>query len=135
MSAMEFILTVPPSTNRIWAPVRTRTGARLVKRSTYADWSAQAAREIGTQRAGQCLLGAFRVAILLPEGRYDGDNIIKPLIDACQAGGAIANDRYCVGGTWDLDDTRQGTVLVHLTPIPPLARAQRNTGTARMETV
>ena len=130
---MEIILAIPPSTNKIWAPVRTRFGARMVKRAVYADWSAQAAREVQSQRSGT-ITGAFRVSILLPEGRHDGDNLIKPLIDACQAGGAISNDRNCIGGTWDVDDTREGTALVLLIPIPPLARDQRNKGTTRMET-
>lgn len=130
---MEIVLLLPPSTNKIWAPVRTRTGARMVKRTEYEIWSAQAKREVAAQRAST-ISGAFRVSILLPEGRNDGDNLIKPLLDACQAGGAISNDRLCVGGTWDVDDTRQGTALVLLTPIPPLARDQRSKGTSRMET-
>jgi Holliday junction resolvase RusA-like endonuclease len=125
---IEIILTAPPSTNKIWAPVRTRTGAKFVKRTEYADWSAMAKREVEAQRAGFTIGGQFRASILVPAGRHDGDNFIKPTLDACQAGGAIANDRLCIGGTWDVDDTRQGTVLIVLTPIPPVVRADRNKG-------
>lgn len=128
MNRIEIVLTAPPSTNKIWAPVRTRTGAKLVKRGAYEDWSAMAKREVASQRAGQSIACQFRASILLPAGRHDGDNLIKPTLDACQAGGAIANDRLCIGGTWDVDDTREGTVLIVLTPIPPVVRADRTKG-------
>ena len=120
--ALEIFLTLPPTTNKIWKPVRTRTSAKLVKREPYADWSAMAAREVTAQRNGATISGPFRASLLLPEGRHDGDNLIKPLLDACQHGGAIANDRHCVGGTWDMDDTREGVALIVLTPIPPPQR-------------
>ncbi len=114
---ISLILPLPPTTNKIWKPVRTAGGARMAKTTTYADWSAMAAREVKNQRAGLAISAAFRVAILMPEGRFDGDNLIKPLLDACQAGGAITNDKHCRGGSWDLDDTREGTALVELWPI------------------
>lgn len=125
MSALEIFLPLPPTTNKIWAPIRTKTGAKMVKRGVYADWSAMAAREVATQRDGASINGPFRVALLLPEGRHDGDNLIKPLLDACQHGGAIANDRHCIGGSWDLDDTREGVALIVLTPIPPTRRGAK----------
>lgn len=128
------VLPIPPTTNKLWAPVRTKRGAKMVTRAVYADWKAMAKREVETQRGDGSITGSFRAAILVPEGAYDADNLIKPALDACQAGGAIRNDKHCVGGSWDVDDTRAGTILIELTPIPPIASApHRNTGTARKE--
>jgi Holliday junction resolvase RusA-like endonuclease len=131
---ISLVLPLPPSVNRIWAPVRTKGGARFVRRAEYADWSAMAKREVEAQRAGASIAGAFRLSLLLPEGRHDSDNMIKALLDACQAGGAIANDKHCRGGSWDLDDTRDGTALVEIYELPPVgARPAGSEGTARME--
>lgn len=122
-------LPPPPSANDLWMP--TRAG-RMTLTPAYRDWQAMAKREVAIQRAGLSIKGPFRVAIVLPEDmRGDGDNRIKPTLDACQHGGAIANDRDCVGGSWDFEP--RSTVLVELTPIPPVARADRNKGNARME--
>jgi len=129
---ISIILPMPPTTNKLWAPVRTKRGAKFVSRDSYADWKAMAKREVEDQRDGATISGKFRAAVLMPEGAYDADNLIKPALDACQAGGAIKNDKHCIGGSWDVDDTRAGTVLIVLTPIPPLPRAPaRNKGTAR----
>lgn len=134
MTAISIVLPIPPTTNELWAPVATRKGAKMVARASYADWKAQAKREVEAQREGASLAGAFRAAILMPAGRYDADNLIKPTLDACQAGGAIRNDKHCIGGSWDVDDTRAGTVLIVLTPIPPIAGApHRKQGLARKE--
>jgi Holliday junction resolvase RusA-like endonuclease len=108
---ISIILPIPPTTNK------------MVKRTDYKNWSAEAKREVTAQREGGMIAGPFRIAILMPEGLYDADNLIKPLLDACQAGGAIVNDKLCRGGSWDIDDTRQGTVLIELTLIPPMPRA------------
>lgn len=135
MEPISIVLPVPPTTNKLWAPVRTRNGARFVSRASYADWKVAAKREVEAQRDGDSIAGKFRAAILAPEGAYDADNLIKPALDACQAGGAIKNDKHCIGGTWDVDDTRTGTVLVVLTPIPPQPHAPARTkGIARTET-
>lgn len=114
---LELILPMPPSTNRIWVPVRTATGARMVKRGAYADWKHNAAREVMAQRKGRRIDCKFRAHIVLPRTGKDSDNSTKPLLDACQAGGAIKNDALCEGGSWDFDDTREGTALVVLVPI------------------
>ena len=103
----------------------------MVKREVYADWSAMAAREVQAQRNGESIAGPFRASLLLPEGRHDGDNLIKPLLDACQHGGAISNDRNCRGGTWDVDDTREGTALIELTPLNQPTSAGIRSASAR----
>jgi Holliday junction resolvase RusA-like endonuclease len=133
---ISIVLPVPPTTNELWAPVATQRGAKLVARAAYRDWKAMAKREVEVQREGAAIRGGFRAAILTPEGAFDADNLIKPTLDACQAGGAIGNDKHCRGGSWDVDDTRVGTVLVVLTPIPPPASAPvRKRATARKESI
>ena len=37
------ILPLPPSINKAWVPIRTRTGAKLIKRAASKTW-AEAAR-------------------------------------------------------------------------------------------
>lgn len=137
VGSISIVLPLPPTTNELWAPVRTKRGAKMVARTVYADWKARAKRLVEDQREGTAIKGGFRAAILVPEGGYDADNLIKPTLDACQAGGAISNDKHCIGGSWDVDDTRVGTVLIVLTPINPIPPSQRaparTKGTARME--
>jgi Holliday junction resolvase RusA-like endonuclease len=117
VAPLSLILPMPPSMNRIWAPVRTRGGARIVKRAEYAAWKKNAAREVDAQRNGRKITTPFRAHIILPRSGRDSDNSTKPLLDACQAGRAIANDKLCEGGSWDFDDTREGTALVIISPI------------------
>lgn len=130
------VLPLPPTTNKLWVPVRTAGGAKMVKRKAYADWSAMAQREVAQQRAGASFDAPFHAAILLPDdGPWDLDNLVKPLLDACQAGGAIKNDKLCRRLWVDCDDTRTGTALIELSPLPPIGRAPGWTkGSARMET-
>lgn len=127
------VLPLPPTTNRLWVPVRTPAGAKMVKRKSYADWSAMAAREVAAQRAGAEIAAPFSAAILLPDdGAFDLDNMVKPLMDACQAGGAIANDKMMRRLVVDADDTRAGTALIELSPLPPTGGAHGGTqGNAR----
>jgi Holliday junction resolvase RusA-like endonuclease len=134
---LTILLPLPPTANKLWVPVRTAGGAKMVKRKSYEDWSAMAKREVAQQRAGAAISGAFHAAILLPDdGPFDLDNMVKPLLDACQRGGAISNDKLCRRLWVDADDTRTGTALVELTPLPPAGCAPGGTkGTARMETV
>jgi PAS domain-containing protein len=53
----------------------------------------------------------------------------------CQAGGAIKNDKLCRRLWVDCDETRIGSALLELSPLPPIGRAPGWTkGSARMET-
>lgn len=131
--AFDILLTLPPTGNKLWTPVRTRSGAAMVKRAASADWAAAAARDVARQ-APVTIAGPFHAAIILPVTRADIDGRIKPLLDALQAGGAIANDRHCTRLLVELDASRQGTALIHLTPIPPQPHAPARTkGHARKE--
>lgn len=129
------ILTIPlpPSANKSWRPARTARGAKMVKRDAFAEWLAAASAIIRVQRAAECIEGPFAAVIELPTIRGDIDNRIKPTLDACQHGGAIANDKHCRSLRVEIDDSRSpGTVRVELIPIPPSAPApRRNKGNAR----
>lgn len=107
----------------------------MVKRDAFASWMAEATTAIRLQRGAATIAGPFSALIVLPDIRGDIDNRVKPTLDACQHGGAIANDKHCRSLRVEIDDTRPPcTVLVELTPLPPTARApRRNKGTARKE--
>ena len=111
--AISLILTLPPIVNKMWRPV----GGKLVKRGPSDDWAKAARWEVVAQRQGSTIGGHFAAVILLPESRADIDNRIKALLDACQAGGAISNDKNCRRLLVEIDDTREGTVLIELQPI------------------
>lgn len=91
-------LPFPPSTNKIWRPGKgtTKSGQEyigLFKRQPYRDWRAVAQRAVGEQRAGKHLSDRFGIEITVCVNRLDPDTCIKPVLDACQHGGAIRNDR------------------------------------------
>lgn len=135
MSVIELHLTLPPSVNKVWLPVRTTAGAKMVKRQVAERWAAEAKQMVVSQREGAKIAGRFRLLIELPDTLADIDNRIKALLDACQAGGAISNDRHCRGLQVEIDESREHTARLVLTPIPPERRAPAGSkGDARMET-
>ena len=116
---LSLILPRPPGVNNLYMPVRTRTGAKIILTQEARAWADRAAYLVRNQRAGQKIPHYFRVHILIPNNNFDSDAPIKEIIDACQHGGAVANDKLCRGGTWDFDDTREGdTILVELVALP-----------------
>lgn len=131
------MLTLPiaPVVNKGWAPVRTRTGARLVKRTAAQNWADEARWRVATQRAGVCIPAEFAATIIVPETRADIDARIKATLDACQAGGAVTNDKHCRRLVVEIDPALAiGLMRVELTPLPPSQRAPaRNKGRARKE--
>lgn len=134
MSALEIFLPLPPTGNKLWVPVRTRTGAKMVKRTASQEWADVAKRLVASQVAVP-LPDYFSALIVLPETRADIDGRIKPILDACQAGGAIVNDRFCRSLRVEIDESREHTALIVLTPIPPPQRQPaRSKGTAGKET-
>lgn len=81
------LLPLPPSANRLWRNNRLSP--------EYRTWKEAAGWEAKTQLVGvPTIKGAFAVKIELPPGRCDLDNMVKPLLDLCQAAGAIANDKH-----------------------------------------
>lgn len=132
--AITLVLDLPPPANKRLVPVRTRTGATLVRRTKTADWITAARWTVMNQCGGRCIPYRFAALIVLPETEADIDSRIKDILDACQAGGAVANDKGCRSLRVEIDPGRVGTALVELTPtteIPPPARARRTRGNAR----
>lgn len=106
---------MPPGVNKLYIPVRTKTGAEIRKSKICREWADYAINQIKYQRSGLTIPYRFKVALWLPEARTDSDAAIKETLDACQHGGAIVNDAYCRGGTWEVDETRQNkSMLVEL---------------------
>ena len=96
-----FTITPPPSANKLWKPV----GYKLVKTDAYKRWSRKAGWEVKLGRNGhETLTGPVAVSISLrrPRSNADLDNRVKPVVDALQAGGAIANDKQVetILATW-----------------------------------
>jgi Holliday junction resolvase RusA-like endonuclease len=98
--------------NELYRPTRTATGAAIRKSEKATAWASRAKYDVQIQRQGMALPGRFRAHILIARGsKHDSDAPIKEVLDACQHGGAIVNDRLCEGGTWDYDDTLAGHIV------------------------
>jgi len=80
------LLSLPPSANRLWRNNRLSP--------EYRTWRDAAGWEAKTQLIGvKPIKGPFTVKIEVPVNRRDLDNHCKPLLDLCQAVGAIQDDR------------------------------------------
>jgi crossover junction endodeoxyribonuclease RusA len=90
---IQLSIPYPPSANRLW--VRARVGMR--KSDAYTAWISEAAWSIKSQRPGK-ISGPYKISIHAsrPDKRVrDLDNILKPISDALQVAGVIANDSDC----------------------------------------
>lgn len=116
--APDIVLTLdlPPSANKSWRPGTTADGvAAMFKRAPYKAWLPATAWSVKVQRRGITLPHRYEILIVLPDTRRDPDNSIKPLQDACQKGGAIANDKHCRRLVLEVDETRkEQNALIHL---------------------
>lgn len=109
---VELRLTLPPSTNRLWAPAG-QNAIRLTKR--YATWKRVAAAEIAAQRPGM-IDGRYVLEMLVStRSGMDLDNAIKPVSDALQDAGVIHNDSLARRIVVEGSDTIDGVEVV-LTP-------------------
>ena len=82
------LLSLPPSANRLWRNNRLSP--------EYRTWKDTAGSEAKTQLIGVApIKGPFSVKIEVPTNRRDLDNHCKPLLDLCQAVGAVENDKFC----------------------------------------
>jgi hypothetical protein len=117
---IKIVLDMPPGVNKLYEPaiVKTPTGrvsARIHKSKICREWAAYARHNVTYQRSGQTIPYKFRVNLTIPQSYLDSDAPIKETLDACQHGGAIINDKYCMGGAWQVDETRPpGSMLVEL---------------------
>jgi hypothetical protein len=126
---INIVLDMPPGVNKLYIPVpsRDRSGrltAKIVKSNICREWADYAKNQVTFQRSGQTIPYRFKIKLIVPTSALDSDSSIKETLDACQHGGAITNDRHCMGGAWDVDETRPpGSMLVELVstddPMPP----------------
>jgi Holliday junction resolvase RusA-like endonuclease len=116
-SDITLILPLPPSINKGWVPVRTSTGAKLIKRANSKAWANAARWEVSIQREQRQIAAPFEAIIELPKMRGDIDNRVKQLLDACQKGGAVTNDKLCQRLVVEHDVDREGAVYLTLRPI------------------
>ncbi len=97
-------LPMPPSTNRLWrsATVRATRKTRYYKSPEYLGWCEQADITVMAARAfpKRKITGPFTIEIQLGNGRGDGDNRIKALLDWLQSRDIIRNDSDCRRGSW-----------------------------------
>lgn len=99
------LLSLPPSANRLWRNNRLSP--------EYREWKQTAGWEAKTQLVGiSPIKGKFSATIEVPENRRDPDNNIKPVLDLCQAVGAIENDKLL--GELHLYPIEREGVLVRL---------------------
>ena len=110
------VLPLPPSANKSWRPGMTAKGVpALFKRAPYKAWLDQASWSVAAQRAGDSIPRLYHARIVLPQTARDPDNSVKPLQDACQRGGAIANDKHLRRLVLEVDTERaKGTALIEL---------------------
>ena len=89
---MKLVLPIPPTANNLF---RNVPGKGRVKTGRYRQWLKTAAVEVMIQRKGERIEGPASVTIALkrPRANADLDNRIKPILDALQHGGALANDK------------------------------------------
>lgn len=81
------LLSLPPSANRLWRNNRLSP--------EYRTWRDTAGWEAKTQLIGvPTIRGPFTVKVEVPANQRDIDNNLKPLLDLCQAVGAIENDKH-----------------------------------------
>ncbi len=94
MSISLWLEKLPPSVN-----ANTRFGtAHAYSSPRYREWSSEAVPDLKEQARGASIDGPYKLSITAarPDKRKrDIDNIIKPLSDALQKAGVIANDHYC----------------------------------------
>lgn len=103
---------LPPSVNKGSEVHRNKSAGSgampftIGKTRAYRKWIEKAAWHVAAQRKGECLAGPveFRFMAKRPCAASDLDNRLKPIIDACQHGGAIQNDNQIVRIVAEWDD-------------------------------
>ena len=90
--SMTIRLPYPPSLNRLYRAVRGRSLKSAVGRS-YASLAAGLVMASRVRVSGPFVLSV--VAVRPDKRARDLDNLLKPVLDALQTGGAIENDSLC----------------------------------------
>ena len=93
---LRFVLTFPPSVNRLW---RTTKGGGVYRSPKYAQWRTISIWQLRSQAKGKMIEGEYKLTIraVRPDKRKrDLDNILKAISDACQSAEVIENDHLCM---------------------------------------
>ncbi|WP_332116045.1 RusA family crossover junction endodeoxyribonuclease [Azorhizobium caulinodans] len=109
-------LPFPPSVNAAWRSVK----GRVLLSKKYRQWLDEAEGRFLEQGAHKLprVSGAFEASIVLDAGKRrtsDVDNRIKPVLDALQRFGLVANDRHCDRLTIAWGDAPAGCSITILT--------------------
>ena len=92
-------IPVPPASNKLWVPVRTGRGARLVKRKPYTAWLESVRPMIAVAWPHPPVEPWVVTEVTIVAGiawRRDLDSVLKATLDALE-GSVLSDDRY-VGG-------------------------------------
>lgn len=121
-------LPLPPSTNR--TERSAVVGGKSIRYSSreYKDWTAFAGYSAISQAHGDRIEYRYHMRVVLPEGRGDADNKVKPLQDMLQKCGVIANDKHLRRLVLEVDPARQkDMILVELWSTDDLPPSSKRT--------
>ncbi len=108
-TTISIVLATPPGVNRSYAPARFGKGIR--KTTVANDWGAYAKWNVAVQRQNAHIPYHFSCLIVLPTSSgLDIDAGLKQLLDCCEKGGAVHNDKDCKSLRVEYDD-REGVLI------------------------
>jgi crossover junction endodeoxyribonuclease RusA len=93
---LRFVLTFPPSVNRLW---RATKGGGVYRSPKYTQWRNVSLWEIQGQAKGKLVKGEYKLTIraVRPDKRKrDLDNILKAISDVCESAKVIEGDHLCM---------------------------------------
>ena len=124
---IRLVLPLPPSVNRLFAPVsaNARRGARLCPTPEYIrwQWSAYAALCDHDYRSFQgAITGAYRARIFVSKDmRGDVDGRVKAALDVLVSHHITPDDKHCVSVLAERrEDVAEGTCVVEIEPAETL---------------
>lgn len=117
---MIFTIPTPPSTNTLFFNRKHGKGRGRIPTPEYSAWQDEAGWLLKAQNV-KSIAGRVRVDMVIGEGRFDGDNAIKPTLDLLVKMGIIQGDspKYMRGGSWILSKDIDG-IQVRITSMAEL---------------
>jgi len=123
------VLPLPGSINKQWQPVVRGGKPTLIKRKPAAAWMEAAQWDVLRQRGGDSCPAGFAMRLVVPAARTDLDAQLKAVIDACERGGAVTNDKHLRRLLVERDESREpGTCLIELWALPGQLGASERVG-------
>lgn len=118
-------LRMPPGINES----HTVSRGKIILTTKARDWRQEAQWQVAVQRQGVTLPYRFACLIVLPDNRkFDIEAGAKALLDACEKGLAVTNDKHCRDFHIVYDETREDdSVLVELRALPDVMPEKRKT--------